>query len=202
MSLINDALKKANEAPNPAPPPLPASPLGRQTSPAPSRGLPLPMIIFSVLLCLILGLAAFFLVRGMKRGSGSAWRGSIHKASARERERKSFEAEVEKEAATSARQPRVKPQSQVPVAVRVAPVPVTNAAATPVAAAPAAVPAPNGFPVLKVQGIFYRAKNPAAMINSKTVFVGERVSDAKVVAITTDSVTVEFAGKTKVLSLY
>jgi hypothetical protein len=53
-----------------------------------------------------------------------------------------------------------------------------------------------------VQGIFYRAKNPAAMINSKTVFVGDRVSDAKVVAIAPDSVTVEIAGQKKVLSLY
>jgi hypothetical protein len=199
MSLINDALKKANEAPNAPPPPLPGSPLGCQTSPA-STGLPLPMIIFSVLLCLILGLAAFFLVRGMKRGgASSSWRGSVHKASARERERKTFEAEIEKEAAASAA-PRLKPQSQAAVAA-VTPV-ATNPAAPVLATAPAVAATTNGFPALKVQGIFYRAKNPAAMINSKTVFVGERVSDAKVVSITADSVTVEFAGKTKVLSLY
>ena len=60
----------------------------------------------------------------------------------------------------------------------------------------------NGFPVLKVQGIFFRAKNPAAVINAKTVFIGDQVSNAKVVAITTDSVTIEFNGNRKVLTLY
>ena len=50
-------------------------------------------------------------------------------------------------------------------------------------------------------GIF-RPKNPAAVINTKTVFVGDQVSNARVVAITTDSVTVEFNGNRKVLTLY
>ena len=88
-----------------------------------------------------------------------------------------------------------------PAPVR-APAAATNSAAIATAAPPAPLLGTNGFPILKVQGIFFRAKNPAAVINTKTVFVGDQVSNARVVAITTDSVTVEFNGNRKVLTLY
>jgi len=46
------------------------------------------------------------------------------------------------------------------------------------------------------------AKNPAAVINSKMVHVGDRVGDAKVIAIDRDSVTIEADGKRRVLTFF
>lgn len=54
---------------------------------------------------------------------------------------------------------------------------------------------------LKVQGIFYRERDPSAIINGQTVSVGDRIGTARVVAIERQSVTVEIAQERKVLSL-
>ena len=54
---------------------------------------------------------------------------------------------------------------------------------------------------LKVQGIFYRDRDPSAIINGQTVSVGDRIGPAKVIAIERQSVTVEIAQERKVLSL-
>ncbi len=54
----------------------------------------------------------------------------------------------------------------------------------------------------KLQSIFYFAKNPAAMINGKTVFVGNRVGEARVVAIGKESAMIMLTtGETQVLEL-
>ncbi len=53
----------------------------------------------------------------------------------------------------------------------------------------------------KLQGIFYRPSNPSAVVNSKTVFVGDRIANAKVKAIDRQSVTLDLLGETKVLTL-
>ena len=57
------------------------------------------------------------------------------------------------------------------------------------------------FPVLKLQGVFYRLRNPSVVINKKTYLVGQQVEGAKVVAISRESVTVEWNGERKVLTL-
>jgi hypothetical protein len=57
------------------------------------------------------------------------------------------------------------------------------------------------FPSVRLQGIFYRSKNPSVMINSKSALVGDKIAGAKVVAITRDSVTLDWNGETKVLTL-
>jgi hypothetical protein len=54
---------------------------------------------------------------------------------------------------------------------------------------------------LKLQGIIYKRSNPSAIINGKPVFVGEDVSGAKVVAITTGAVTLNVDGVEHVLAL-
>src|SRR6266446_9298716 len=54
---------------------------------------------------------------------------------------------------------------------------------------------------LKVQGIFYRERDPSAIINGQSVSVGDRIGAARVVAIERQSVTVEIAQERKVLSL-
>ena len=75
-------------------------------------------------------------------------------------------------------------------------------ASTPPPAPPAPVAeAPTSFPPLKLQGIFYRPSKPSALINRQTVFVGEHVDGAEVVAIAPQRVTVRWRGQTRVLTL-
>ena len=57
------------------------------------------------------------------------------------------------------------------------------------------------FPEMKLQGIFYRATKPSALINGRTLFTNEKVEGVKVIAIERLSVTLEFEGERKVLSL-
>jgi len=66
--------------------------------------------------------------------------------------------------------------------------------------APVEPPKP-AFPPVRLQGIFYRPRRPSVMINSKTVAVGDKLGSVKVLAITRDSVTLQWNGETKVLTL-
>ena len=50
-------------------------------------------------------------------------------------------------------------------------------------------------------GIFFRATNPLALINGKTVGVGEDVDGIRVTQIEKDRVTVEWNGKMKELKV-
>jgi len=54
---------------------------------------------------------------------------------------------------------------------------------------------PVTFPAVRVQGIYYRPERPSALINRKTYFIGDQVQDAKVVAITRDTVLLEIEGQ-------
>ncbi len=85
-----------------------------------------------------------------------------------------------------------KPIAAVPVSAvsRPAPTVVTSA---PPATKPAVVSAPPPQ-TFKLGGIFFRASNPSAVINNRTVFVGERVGNARVKTITRDTVVLEFPG--------
>jgi hypothetical protein len=56
-------------------------------------------------------------------------------------------------------------------------------------------------PALKLQMVLFSPSRPSAMINGKTVFVGDRIADARVVAITQTTVSVLQDGQTNVLSL-
>lgn len=55
-------------------------------------------------------------------------------------------------------------------------------------------PPPAQFPPLRLQGIYYRPDRPSALINRRTLFVGDIIEGATVVAITPNSVTVEISG--------
>jgi len=199
MSLINDALKRANQTPGP--PPLPPSETARSFEPAPKPPSQIPIIIFPILLFFILAFAAYFLVRG---GLDRERKSGLQAIRARQKAVVQEETEVEPTPAVVATQP-VEPNPVVktpevppaPVVSHTAPPPVTPAPTATVANPPVAVNGP-----LKVQGIFYTAKNPAAVINSKMVHVGDQVGDAKVIAIDKDSVTLESDGRKKVLTLF
>ena len=67
-------------------------------------------------------------------------------------------------------------------------------------AQPPSAPA-DPFAAIRLEGIVYRPTNPSVLLNGKTLFKGEAAAGARVIAITRDSVTVEIAGKQKVLRL-
>jgi cytoskeletal protein RodZ len=60
-------------------------------------------------------------------------------------------------------------------------------------------PARPALPTLR--GIYYNPSNPSAVLNSKTVYVGDHVSGFLVLEITLETVTVVKTGETNVLTL-
>lgn len=84
----------------------------------------------------------------------------------------------------------------LPVTAVVAEVLVTNLSPAETASQPVVAP-----PAFRLNGIFYTATRPSAIVNGKTVFVGEQVNGAKVVSIGRDEVTLETSGETKILSV-
>jgi hypothetical protein len=56
-------------------------------------------------------------------------------------------------------------------------------------------------PELKLQAILFNPRNPSALVNGRTVYVGDRVSGARVTAITPKAVTLTSETFTNVLSL-
>ena len=73
-----------------------------------------------------------------------------------------------------------------------------NEATNAVAIAPA--PQPKPAP-LRLQAIVFNPKRPSALISGKTLFIGDRLGDARVVAIDRESATLVGGGRTNVLSL-
>lgn len=105
------------------------------------------------------------------------------------------------------------PPPESPPAVVVAPVTKTEPTAViapvtpvptpqpPVAKVEPVAPSKPVFPELKLQGIFYRLNNPSALISSKNVRVGDLVQGVKVIAIGRTSVTLEFKGERREMTL-
>ena len=76
---------------------------------------------------------------------------------------------------------------------------VTNAPPTNVVVT--SVPTQETAPSFRLNGIIYGVANPSAVVNGKTVFVGERVSGATVISIGRSAVTLEINGERKTVSL-
>jgi HD-like signal output (HDOD) protein len=67
---------------------------------------------------------------------------------------------------------------------------------------PASLPlAPAPKPLFRINGIFYTAANPSAIVNGETVHAGEQVNGATVIRISRDEVTLEINGERKTLSV-
>jgi hypothetical protein len=56
-------------------------------------------------------------------------------------------------------------------------------------------------PEPRLQGILFATTRPCAILNGKTVFVGDQINEFRVTVISKDSVTLQSATETKVLSL-
>jgi hypothetical protein len=199
MSLINDALKKARKA----------QPAGASSADVPdllpveadasARGgsiFTLPFIIAVVLV-----LAGALLWAWYRAGQVVIVRGNTSAATV--------------SAATQASEPTkiVAPTILTTAAKTETATSGTAAASTPAVVASADVSAANVLPVAaevpkpaatvyKLEGIFYSAKRPTAVINGDLVSVGSRVEAGRVVAIDEESATVVTeAGETNLLIL-
>jgi hypothetical protein len=62
-------------------------------------------------------------------------------------------------------------------------------------------PEPPKATPLKLQGILFNPTRPSAVINGKPLFVGDRIREFKVIAISRDSATLASSGETNVLNL-
>ena len=171
MSLINDALKRADEQHRQsdvaAPPPI--KPL--QPVPATKSRAWVPVVGMMVVLLMVLALAAWFLSKW--------WEAQKLKA------KKPVPQQVVVEV------PKPKPPEEPPP-------PPTNPPPAVVEAPPPVVKTNVTF---KLQGVFIRTDKSSALINGKTVFVGDKLFDANVVSISADRVMLEEDGQTNVLVL-
>jgi hypothetical protein len=96
----------------------------------------------------------------------------------------------------------VQPAAPEPVAARApAPLPVVAPVIVVQTNVIVAVPPPVTAPVYKLQGVYWRPAKPSAVINGKTVYIGDRVENARVAAIDQESATITVNGERKVLLL-
>jgi hypothetical protein len=200
MSLINEALKRANQVPfretAPNGPALRPVEGGRRPEGGIGLLLPAMLVIVTTLAILLLwqGFRASYIVEVRARSvpaTPEAAPADLHTASV-----------PAAAAALAPASPAPTPIAAVPV-VPVAPVPATVTPVVAVATNPAVVEASNPQPPgYKLQAIFYRPDAPAAVINGKQLFIGDRLGEAYVVSIEEDSVEiVNASGQTNHLDM-
>ena len=215
MSLINDALRRAKDAQQQTPaPPSPNLPF-RPVEPAPQsagrgQGLLLPVALVVVALLSLLSAWQWFQHRN---STGST---EVNARTPRVAPAIPAPQPASAPAVASATQPDATAQPDSPSS------PATGAAASlaaddaaaatnaPLAdvqeseatnaAAMAAPPPPKPAP-LRLQAIIFSPRRPSAMISGKTLFVGDKLGDLRVVAIDKESATLVGGGQTNVLSL-
>ena len=59
----------------------------------------------------------------------------------------------------------------------------------------------NRLDAIKVQGVFFRAAQPLALINGKTLQVGDRINGVEILAIHPGKVTLAWAGEQRVYKI-
>jgi len=205
MSLINDALKRATQA-QPSATSAPAREPEKEMEPAPPhRAVGIPGYFTPVLLFVVCG-ACWFLVKGW---DGSRQTGLARLITPEPIVAQAREIQEDLPPAEGAELPipanRQFALNDAPTPSEVAPQQPIQVAETPrvkdtsvLTVSARELPSATRF---KLQGIFYRPSSPSAVINAKTVFVGDTVADAKVKAIDQSSVTLDLGSETKVLTL-
>lgn len=79
--------------------------------------------------------------------------------------------------------------------------PEAQAVPRPALAAPTPPPPSDGFPPIKLQGVFLSSERPSAILNGKLVELNDRVAGARVVEISSSRVVIEFNGQQKTLKM-
>ena len=221
MSLINDALKRAKEAQIDAPrPTISGLPL-RPVEPAPGLRRRIGLLLPAATL-LAIALAALFGWRLFLKGNPAHSQSHISPSPASDPAGRPAEELVAKAApapAVADAQPQpasalpadAEPPSAASVSSTTASVPGALPPGTIIPSAPNGVvadsqvlpessPAPKPAP-LKLQGILFDPAHPAAMIGGRTLFIGDKLGEWRVVAISRESATLVNAGQTNLLTL-
>ena len=184
MSLINDALKRAKQTQQQNPPPTP--PLQFRPvepgQPNPARP-PLLFVGLALALISVVALGGMFVWLVSQKSAGEL------RVAART---------ADEPATGMTADSKLEIVSPPPPALPPAPVPVE--AGTNTLPAAATGEPPQSLPP-KLQGIAFHRTRPSAIVNGKTVVIGDRVGDLRVLAITRGSVTLGSATATNVLSL-
>jgi hypothetical protein len=185
MSLINEALKRAKKTQEANPPTTPSLEF-RPVEPAQGEGRRTSLLLvgLSLVIVAIVGMCAA-LVWFVSQKNGPALR---------------VEASVSQQQLpprTNAPQPAPKPTPPVTVVEPASAAPALVEILEPAAAAAE----PLKSAPLRLQGIFFNPKNPSAVVNGRTVYLGERVAGFFVLAMSPSSVTFANATVTNVLSL-
>ena len=210
MSLINDALKQVGRTKPPAAAGAESS-LTLRPVEAAKHGATGTRIVL-VVLAALLAIACSFLFRGVSGVRKRISNADSLLASAREAvpqppETTNSDSTLHTETGSTAPPgspgTRSTPPNPAVLAPPSGPAPKASVPSPqPVAIVPAeAPPPPPPFPSLKLQGIFYKPGEGAAMINSRMIRVGDRVQRARVVAIERETVSLEWYGETNVLTL-
>jgi hypothetical protein len=209
MSLINDALKRARDAQAQAPPPPPAStPEFRPVEPA-QMVRPGPSLTLIVTACIALILGGLLMWQWLSKSPPT----KPVPAKAAPAEAPSLpptttaNASMPPPASVPTKTPQPPPPIQANLVANAAP-PTSEISTSAIAAvqqsAPLSVPVIEPAPKLtppRLQAIVYRRTRPSAMISGKTLFVGDKFGDLRVVAISADSATLVGGGQTNVLIL-
>jgi hypothetical protein len=203
MSLINDALKRAKEnQPASAPTPAPDRPMQPvEPPPAETRAGGLPPYFIPAVLIVLCG-ACWFLLNGWESRRPAPKSPDLVTVQARQKQPASAPGQPALTAPSpeEMRKTGVEDAAIAAIASAASNASTTAGASNATSSPPAVVLPPP--PAFKLQGIFYRANNPSAMINARTVFVGDTIDRATVKSIDRQSVTLVQDGETQVLTLY
>jgi hypothetical protein len=206
MSLINDALKRAQQAHDRVPPTAPGPQL-RPAEPASHAGRRAALMIPTITI-LGLGLAGFFGWRMVLKGRQIQPQSTI--ANTRPASRaaqpmigpqtvsgRTGQTAAQAQAAVSADQLK---NLSTSASVSSAPVPDPGRSATGSLAKSEKSATAKAGP-LKLQGIFFHPTRPAAMISGNTVYIGDQIGNLRVVAIDQHTATLAGGGVTNILKL-
>jgi hypothetical protein len=211
MSLINDALKRAKEAQQQAASPLTPGPQLRPAEPLPRarQGLGLTLPVALAALALLLAFMVWQLAQRQ-----SPVRAMTPPPPVPQEKAEATPAAIPGDVAAAA--PASVPAPVTVPAPEPASAPVAAASPTPASAQPPPAasqtpvtpnPAPMVEPVapkpppLRLQGIVFNPARPSAVINGRTVFIGDRIGEQRVLAIDRESATLAGGGQTNILSL-
>jgi len=177
MSLVNDALRRAQDAQKKSPATAPAPQFRPPESAAPQKsamGMLVPVVIAAV------AIGALILILQSRQ-----------KTEARQ------SMPEPKPAAPPVAVPETKPAVQPVVATAPAPAAPSSVAEKPILAPAVTAPAPQ----FKLQAIFYAPGHSSAIISGKTVHAGDTFKGYRITAITQTSATLVSATQTNVMTL-
>jgi hypothetical protein len=191
MSLINDALKRAKAAQQQVSAPPPDLPL-RPVEPGHQHARHTLGLLLPVALALVALLALFLVWQ---------WAQTRPPAGLTEITARAAVPAAPAQPDWSAQPPSAPAPAAVPVAAPAAPPLADDRETEPTNAAPVAAPATPKPAPLRLQGILFNPRRPSAMINGKTVYVGEKLGPLRVAAIDRETATLIGPSQTNILSL-